>query len=439
MAIDDATTVRVRRSRVEGTSLAAFRHRDFALFWWTALISNSASWMQLVAVPKLLYDLTHSTTWLGVASFASMGPNIVITPFAGVLADRVPRRVILIVTQFVMMVIAMVMWAMWRAHALTPNWILILLLVNGVAAGFQTSAWQSFVPTLVPPTELLDAVRMNSVQFTASRGIGPGLGALLLDRLGVGVAFLANAGTYLFVIGALVVVSTRQVITSRRGDPVLPALAEGFRYVRERAPLRHIVTFTLLTAFCGQSMMSLAAGISVRVYDRTSQGNAALVAALGAGSIVMSIFVIGWAGRVRRSHVVQGAFVLYVAAVALLGATRSFPIGMVAFFLVGAAHIPVAVSMNTYLQGFVEDERRGRVLSVYLLAVLTGTPLGGLVLGRLGDIYTMRAVLLGNAVVFGAAVVYGMIRFGGFRELDVPPAGHVDASTAPDDRPARSS
>jgi MFS family permease len=420
MAVHEVVPER-RRSRFEGTSLDAFSHRDFALFWWAALVSNSASWMQIIAVPAVLWSLTHSATWLGLASFAGLGPSLILTPFAGVLADRVPRRLILIVTQAIAMVAALGLWVLYHLDQLTPWRILGLLFVNGVASAFQISAWQAFIPTLVPRSLLLDAVRMNSVQFTASRAIGPGLGALLLDRLGIGLAFLSNAATFLLVIAALIVVRPLQVITARKGDPVLPSLVEGFRYVRQRTPLRHIVILTFWVSACGQSLMSLAPGIADEVYGRGTQAQATLIATLGVGAIISSVYVIGRGNRARRSHTLRIAFVSYITGVALIGATHSYYVGLVGFLLVGGSHMATAVSMNTYLQAYVADERRGRVVSVYLLSVTAGMPVGALIIGRLGDVLSMRTALLMNTAAYLGIVLFTAARWHGYRELDAPP------------------
>ncbi len=138
-------------------SLGAFRHRDFAVFWTAATISNAGSWMQVVAVPALLYDMTKSSSWLGISSMASLLPAVVLTPYAGTLADRLPRRSMLLATQSAQMSIAIVLWMLYIGDVISPGWIVALGLCNGVATGFQTAAWQAFVPLLVPPSHLLDA------------------------------------------------------------------------------------------------------------------------------------------------------------------------------------------------------------------------------------------------------------------------------------------
>jgi MFS family permease len=410
-------------------SLSALHHRDFMLFWVTAIVSNSAAWMQLVATPKVLYDMTSSTAWLGYAAAAGMVPSVLLTPVAGVLADRMSRRLILIVTQLGQMVVAFGLWGLWLVDGLTPYRILALLFCNGVLSGFQVAAWQSFVPTLVPRESLMDAVRLNSVQFTAARAIGPGIGAFALGVFGVGTAFLLNAVTFVPVVIVIVLARPRQVVSATARENMATALREGFAYVKRRPLLWRSVAVALVVSFSGQSIMQIAAAIAVRVYERDSGRNAVLVAALGCGSVVMSVFLVAFGNRIRRSITLQFGLCSYAVGLAMVGLTKSFTLGVVGFFLVGVSHIPVAVSLNTFIQGCVPDEIRGRVVSIYLLGVMIGLPIGALVLGQLGDHFGLHPVLIANAVFFAVFVVAVFTWFGAMRGIDASSADQIEPVT----------
>ena len=203
-AVPDLEGVETQRG-----SLHVFAHRDFALFFTAASISNAGSWMQLVAVQALMYKLTEQGTWLGISTVATLAPAVVLTPYAGVLADRISCQFMLKVTQSVQMVAAVTMWAMYVSDSITPWWIVAFGVVNGASTGFQTAAWQSFVPLLVPPHEILHAVRLNSTQYTVARAMGPALGGLVVTQWGIGVAIACNAVTYLLVIAVLFAVHPR--------------------------------------------------------------------------------------------------------------------------------------------------------------------------------------------------------------------------------------
>ncbi|HEX7095412.1 MAG TPA: MFS transporter [Acidimicrobiales bacterium] len=399
-------------------ALAAFKHRDFSRFWIAALVSNSAAYMQFIAVPALLKERTGSNTWVGAAAMASMIPATMLTPFAGLLADRVSRRLILTLTQIGQMAVASAMFVLYVVDLLTPWRMMGLLLANGIVSGFQVAAWQSFVPTLVPRHALVDAVRLNSVQFQASRAIGPGIGALAVGLLGIGAAFLLNAVTYVPVILAVLMTRPRQLIVAREGRDIRADFIEGFRFTWGSTALRRAVLTSFVVSVLGQSLTQLAAGIATDVYGRDARANAGLVAAVGVGSLITGIWIIGWGGRVLRSNLAMWGLVGYVLGVTLTVVTTSYAVGVVAFFITGLSHIPIATSLNTFMQSAVPDEIRGRVVSFYLLGVMLGMPIGSFGLGRLSDSIGMREVLVLDAIAFAIYFVVVLVAFNRLREID---------------------
>jgi MFS family permease len=398
--------------------LTAFHHRDFAIFWTTALVSNSAAWMQVIAVPARLKDLTGSNTWLGAAAMASLLPSTLLTPLAGLLADRVSRRMILIVTQLGQMGFAFGFFVLHLADLLTPWRMLALLFANGVVSGFQVAAWQSYVPTLVPRESLVDAVRLNSVQFQAARALGPGIGAIAVGLLGIGAAFFINAVTYVPVVLAVIIARPRQLIAPREDRNMRSDLVEGFRYTWGSTALRRAVITSFVVSVLGQSLVQLAAGISTDVYGEKSTWNAGLVAAVGVGSLFTGIWIIGWGESVPRSKVTMIGMFGYVLGVALTVVSGNYVVGLLAFFVCGLSHIPIATSLNTFMQAAVPDEIRGRVLSFYLLGVMLGMPIGSFGLGRLSDSIGMREVLVLDAIAFAAFAIFAAVRFDRYRQID---------------------
>jgi MFS family permease len=313
------------------------------VFWTAAAISNGGSWMQVVAVPALLFSLTDSATWLGVASLATLAPAVLLTPYAGALADRVSRRRILLITQAAQMATAAAMFVLYAADALDPELIVALGLVNGVATGFQASVWQSFVPLLVPPEDILDAVKLNSMQFTLARAIGPAFAGVIIATIGFGAAFLINAVTYLLVIGALVLARPRATPSVDLDEPVRHVVAAGARYVFHHRPLRLAVTIAFVTACFGQSLQYIAPAIASRLFDRPSTDNAGLLVALGIGALVSSWFSVVIGDGLRRSSRLLLATLLFALSAALLPLTDLYWVGLVAYFIGGVAHLQMAV------------------------------------------------------------------------------------------------
>jgi MFS family permease len=398
-------------------SFGVMRNRDYAVFWVAALVSNSGTWMQTIAVPFVLFELTRSTTWLGVGAFMAFFPALMIGPLAGSLADRFPRKYILLATQTALMVMAFGLWGVWTAGLATPGVIIIILFFSGLATGVNIAAWQSFVPQLVPPRQLLDAVRLNSMQFVAARAFGPALAGLVLEAWGAGACFLLNAVTYVLVLGALFAIHPRTVVRDEAAGRVLEHFREAWRYVRARRALFFPVVIITAVSFFASSVVQLAPALA----KEFSVGRGAyglLVAMFGGGAILGSVVVGGWGNRARRSVVALFGILLLVAGQILLAVAPTYALGLSGMFTMGAAYLLIATAMNTSIQGRVDERHRGRAMSIYLMGLLAGVPLGALLQGKLASIVGLRETVFGAAVLLGALAVAVALTRDGFRPLD---------------------
>ncbi len=400
------------------SAIEALRHRDFALFFSAAAISNAGNWMQLVALPAILFEMTNSATWLGISSMATLLPAVVLTPYAGVLADRVSRRNILLATQTVQMTVAFAMFFLFHADALTPNGIISLGFLAGCATGIQTSAWQSFVPLLVPQHLLLDAVQLNSAQYTLARALGPAFAGVIVKLSGAGLALFVDALTYVLVLGALILCHPRIGGGVRPTGKVWNIMRDGARYVWHHKPLRLATQIGFVGAFCGQAMQYMAPAISERVFHHESTDNAGLLVGLGAGAILSWGFFVWTFDRIRRSTRVGTTLFLYTGSIVTIGATGLYPVGVLGYMINGLAHLQLAMSLSTLMQGSVPDQVRGRSTSFYMLGLLAGIPSGAFVIGRVADAIGMRQALIFDAGLLLTFTVF-LIASGRLRLLDV--------------------
>lgn len=398
-------------------AFSSMRHRDFALFWTAASVSNTGSWMQAVAAPYVVFTLTHSTTWLGFASFASFFPGVVVGPAAGAIADRFPRRSVLLVTQGMQMGVAVVLWLLWVTGAATAWNLCATLFVAGVISSISITSWQSFVPMLVPREDLLNAVRLNSVQFTAARAIGPTVAGFVLARFGAGGAFAANAVSFVPVLAALAVVRPRHHTPAAERESVFRQFAAGVRYVRARTSMALAIMTILTVSLLPSALVQLAPAFATRQFGAGKAGYGALVGAYGAGALAAALLLAAHADRARRSSVALGGLAGSVAAMALLAGTRLYAVGLVAMVALGLAYVSVTVSLNTTIQLHVEEAFRGRVLSLYLMALMAGVPLGSLALGALSDAIGLRATAV---VTAGCLAAYALAVGARLRAIDAP-------------------
>jgi MFS family permease len=406
------------------------RHRDFAIFFVAALISNSGSWMQAIAAPYVLYQLTHSTTWLGVGAFMAFFPALCVSPLAGSLADRYPRKQVLFCTQTGMMVTAFALWGVWESGAATAAIIVVLLFFSGIASGLNIAAWQSFVPQLVPRDDLLPAVRLNSMQFVAARAFGPALAGLVLQAYGAGTAFFLNGVSFVLVLGALLLIHRHDVAVDADAGTVLSHFREAVAYVRARASLFLPVLTIAVLSLLGSSIQQLAPAFADEVFGVGKSGYGFLIAAFGLGAVIGSLFVAFWAERYLRSRVTVIGLFVFVTGEVLFAATHAYAIGLGSMVIMGAAYVLVATALNTSLQARVDESHRGRAMSIYLMGLLAGVPIGALIEGKLADVIGLQATVMVAAAGLLACAVTGMLRFQGFRPLDE--ALEVETGRGPD-------
>lgn len=399
----------------ERGALAALRHRPFAVIWSAALVSSIGSWMQTLAAPYELFELTHSNTWLGIASVASMLPALLFTPLAGVLADRLPRRRIILVTQLLQLGVAIAFFALARAHALTPLRMVVLLALGGASSGLQLTSWQSFVPQLLPQRLLADGVRLNSLQFTLSRALGPALAGAVLAAFGASTAFLLNSISFLVVFFAVAGSQPRaQPVAAKRG--VATQLREGLRYTRRNPTLWIAVLTAFAVAFLGHSVSQIAAGLAKQVFSAGPRGLGAMMAMVGCGGLTGSLWIALFPDRFERSRLAQNGLFAYALGIAGIAVAPGLPFALPAFFVMGVSHVAVMMSVTTALQTRVSEELRGRVISIYLAALFAGLPLGALCLGRLGDRFGLRVALGCSAALLFSYACFTWLRF---RQLSV--------------------
>lgn len=415
---------------------SAFRHRDFRLFWVGAVLSNTGTWMQLVTVPYVLDQITHSTAWVGFAVFCAFFPTTIVAPWAGSLADRLSRRSLLIWAQSVSMLSAFGLWLLWINGSATPIGIVTLVLVGAVANGFTISAWQAFVPQLVPPADMLSAVRLNSMNFTGARAFGPALAGIVLATLGAGAAFLANGLSFAIVIGALLLIAPRPVGDVGEHGSVLAHFRDGLRYVRARQVM---VLASLAAAACsvfGVAIVQLAEPIARRIFDAGAGKYGMMVTAYGVGAVIGSLFAVTRGDAIRRSTLTFAGLALFVVGVVVLGVIPAFGAAVGLFAVLGIAQVLCNVSCQTAVQVNVDEPYRGRVMSIYVLSFFAGTPIGALLAGVTAQVIGLRETIVLFGVLFGVCVLALALRYQRFRPLDGSlPTIHDSHVVAPSDLP----
>lgn len=389
-------------------AVAALRHRDFAVFWVGALLSNIGTWMQNITVPYVLYKQTGSASWVGFAAFMQFLPGVLLGPLAGSLADRFPRRVVLLVSQALAGVFAFVLWGVFETHHATPWTIVALVTLTGATFGIGIASWQALVTELVPRDALLNAVTLNSAQFNGARALGPALGGVVLAKFGPSWAFLVNGISFVTVLVALALIRTGAREHERPTGRVLTQFREGVAYIRRHPGIALAMVLVAAVGFLGSPVFQLAPVLARDVFHVGAGAYGVLTGALGGGAVIGAV-ALGWLGNgSRRSRLVAVSLVGYGLSLAGLGVAPSYAAGVACMAFAGMGYLAVVASLQTTVQVLVAEALRGRVLAVYVMVFTAAYPLGALVEGWLADHIGARATIAGAGsilVLIGGALV----------------------------------
>jgi MFS family permease len=394
----------------------SFRFRDYRLFFSGALLSNVGSWMQTTALGWLVFDLTSKSSSLGIVNFLAGAPIFFLTIFTGALADHVNRRILLILTQIVLMLQAVMFgWLAMSGHV-TMAWIYGLSLVGGIGQAFTSPAWQAMTPDLVPRDLLLNAIALSSAQFNAARLVGPMAAAVVIwvfghsQSSGVTEVFWVNAASFLFVIWALTVIRPKQQARPDSGETPVQMLMAGVHYAAaHRRVWMHLLTATMLTIF-GMPFSTLLPSIARGTLGLGASGYSGLMAANGLGALTGALLVASLSHTVHREVIVRSGLTVMALGALVLSFSRSVPLTMVALAVMGVAFLATVSSINTNLQTAVPPHLRGRVMSLFVLSFMGMMPFGALAAGTLGDAIGTSWTILGGALVLLTWGVFLFIR-----------------------------
>ncbi|MFT7600383.1 MAG: MFS family permease [Acidimicrobiales bacterium] len=387
--------------------MRAFQYRDFRIFFAGALASNTGNWLQNLAVPFVLFELTGKALWVGLAGFAQFIPAFFLGPVGGSLADRRNRKNVLMFSQFGMAVSAFMLWIAWVLNYREPLLILLLTALTGIFSGIMIPSWQAFVPSLVPRSALASAITLNSTQFNASRAIGPALAGFLLATAGASTAFFLNGVSFVAVIGAIWMVNP--IVAERRAattTTVLQGFGEAIVYIRRRQGILLSMLCAILVAFFGNPITQFTVVFAQDVYNSGPRVLGLLAAAVGIGAVLIAPALSTWDTRIPRSSVVRWGLPFYALAVIAFGVAPNWPLGVIALLMVGAGFLLVIATTNTAVQLMVDEEMRGRVMSARVMSFTLAFPLGSLLQGYLSDIWGPQAtVVVMGAILLGLAIL----------------------------------
>jgi MFS family permease len=375
-----------------------FSHRNFALYTAGSAFSQIGMWVQRLAIGWLVWELTNSGIWLGALAIAEFLPTMVVTPFGGVLSDRLDRRKVTFTTQTLSAALAAGLWLLTITGVVAAWHVIAMNFLWGVLSAVQQSSRIALVPSLVPRELVGQALAINSVSFNLARFIGPAIAGALIAGAGIAWTFFLNAVSYLPVMYALAQLKLPEP-RGRSGNGFFAEMAEGLRYALTQDAIRTMMVLLALSALFTRATIELLPGFADEVFGRGAAGLATFTSAGGLGAIVAGL----WLAQRKSHHGLTAIAILAVVtnavAITAFALTGNFALAVMMMAVAGIGHVSAGTASQTLVQIGVPDAMRGRVMSFWLMINRGGPALGAMIFGWLSEHYGW-----GWPTVIGSAV-----------------------------------
>jgi MFS family permease len=391
-----------------GFAFRALKNKNFKVFFLGQLVSLMGAWIQNIALGWLVYRLTDSAVWLGIIGFSGQIPALFLTPFAGVFADRINRRKVLIATQIIPMVMAFSMAALILTNSVLVWHIVAVALINGIVLAFDNPFRHSFLLEMIGDKELLqNAIALNSTLFNSARFIGPMIGGFLIAVVGEGYCFLINGITFTAVVISLLVIKVSPTNLNAERKSIISDLVEGAKYAFSFKPIRFLLILVATTGFFGMPFQVFLPVFARDILGGDSQLLGFLTGALGAGALTGAVYLASQKGMKQLPRMIFFAAIAFALGLMALSLSSNISLSLILLYFTGFGMIVQYASTNTLLQSIVDDSKRGRIMALYGMSFLGVTPVGSLLLGAIsGEVGVQITLFASSIVCLGAAVLF---------------------------------
>jgi MFS family permease len=392
-------------------TFSALQYYNYRLWFGGQTVSLFGTWMQRTAQGYLIFDLTRSPIYLGYVGFAYGVPAWLFMIYGGAIADRFPRRTILLIAQVAMMILAFVLAALTFTKSVEPWQIIVLAFLLGCANAFDAPARQAFVTELVDRKDFTNAIALNSSMITTATVIGPAVAGITYAAFGPAWCFTINGFTFIAVIIALLLMKLAPFVPVDRAVSIIAEIKEGVRFAVGQPTIRVLILNLSILSLAGLGFVTLLPVWAVEVLggDATTNGFLHTARGLGALSGALLIAAIGQS-YVRGRLFTIGTFVMPIFLI-LLSFTRVLPTSFLALMGAGWGFMVIVNLSNTLVQTSVTDELRGRVMGLFTFTFFGFLPIGSLVNGALADQIGAPLTIQINAVILLAAAFFLFVRF----------------------------
>src|SRR5438876_2169863 len=414
--IQDITSL-PEQQQVKGLLRAflALRHRNFRLFWFGQMISLMGTWMQTIGQAWLVLQLTHSAWLLGIVGALQFLPVMLLSLFGGVLADRMPKRTVLLFTQSFAMLQAAVLWILVATGEVRLWHVLVLATLLGLTNSIDMPTRQAFVVEMVGREDLPNAIALNSSLFNLARIVGPGIGGIIIAWMGVAPLFLLNAISFIPVIIGIALIDLsdlyaqgKRSVAIQKADTAKQStwqsLREGLAYVVHTPSILLIIAVVGIVSLFGINFNVVLPLFATSVLHTGAEGFGFISSAFGLGSLLSALWL-AWSNRKPSIQYLLVSAIVFCVVTALFAISQFYALSLVLIAGVGFAMIAFSATANTTVQTVAPDHLRGRVMSVYMLVFAGSIPFGNLITGGLAHLYGAPVALLVGAGVSLVAVI----------------------------------
>ena len=379
----------------------ALKYKNYRLFVSGQSVSLIGTWIQMVAMLWLVYSLTNSALLLGVVGFSGQIPMFVIAPFAGVLADRLNKHKLLLITQSLALVQALVLAALVLFNLVTVWHLIILSAILGIINALDMPIRQSFVVEMIDNNkeDIGNAIALNSSMVNAARLVGPSIAGILIATVGEGWCFLLNSISYVAVVVSLLKMKITPVTHKAEDKKILKDISEGFKYSFGFPPIKYLISQLAVIGFFSSTITLLAPVVAKDILHGNSSTFGFLMSAFGCGALAGAAYLLNKKTVLGLGRLIAGAASLFGLSLIVFSFSHIFILSVIIMMFAGLSNMLVIASTNTLLQTIVEEDKRGRVMSLYTMAFRGMSPFGNLLAGSLaGFIGTAFALAFGGIV-----------------------------------------
>ncbi len=400
-------------------TFAALKHRNFRLFFCGQLVSLIGTWMQNTAQGWLVYQLTGSKVLLGTVAAIGSLPLLLLSVLGGSVADRHPKRTVVLFTQTGMMLFAFAFAGLVWSGYIRPWHIIVLAALGGAAMAFDMPARQAFMMEITSREDLMNAVSLNSSMVNTARVVGPSVAGFLMAHAGMTMCFFLNGVSFIAVIVGLLMMRLPDFVRPKEPASTGHHILEGFRYVAKHRRVRRLLLLFGVVGIFGWSYSVLLPAYATDLLHVGESGYGALLSANGLGALLGALTVATYGSRMRPRVMILGGLWIFAGALLLLAIVRWYPLVIVCLAVSGWGMLLYFATTNTLIQTSTSDQMRGRVMGIWALVFGGMMPFGGMESGVVSNLAGIPRTIALGALICGAAGVVTWWQGGRRGEPDV--------------------